>query len=42
MGGANASGKTTAALQILAYFLEVFEYVNADEPQIWNRITTRE
>ena len=31
IGGANGSGKTTAALQILPYFLEVFEYVNADE-----------
>ncbi|VXD24268.1 conserved hypothetical protein [Planktothrix serta PCC 8927] len=29
--GANGSGKTTAALQILPNFLEVFEYVNADE-----------
>jgi predicted ABC-type ATPase len=31
IGGANGSGKTTAAMQILPYFLEVFEYVNADE-----------
>ncbi|MHC5763253.1 zeta toxin family protein [Nostoc sp.] len=31
IGGANGSGKTTAALQILPYFLKVFEYVNADE-----------
>ncbi|MBO3463458.1 hypothetical protein G7B40_039295 [Aetokthonos hydrillicola Thurmond2011] len=31
IGGANGSGKTTAAGQILPYFLEVFEYVNADE-----------
>ncbi|MEY3066988.1 MAG: hypothetical protein RLZZ532_3780, partial [Cyanobacteriota bacterium] len=31
IGGANGSGKTTSALQILPYFLEVFEYVNADE-----------
>lgn len=31
IGGANGSGKTTAALQILPYFLQVFEYVNADE-----------
>ncbi|WP_225893961.1 zeta toxin family protein [Atlanticothrix silvestris] len=31
IGGANGSGKTTAALQILPYFLSVFEYVNADE-----------
>ncbi|MDM3848994.1 MAG: zeta toxin family protein [Aphanizomenon gracile PMC627.10] len=30
IGGANGSGKTTVALQILPYFLEVFEYVNAD------------
>ncbi|HEY9865417.1 MAG TPA: zeta toxin family protein [Candidatus Obscuribacterales bacterium] len=29
--GANGSGKTTAARQILPNFLEVFEYVNADE-----------
>lgn len=29
--GANGSGKTTAALQILPNFLEVFEYVNGDE-----------
>ncbi|MBK1987413.1 zeta toxin family protein [Sphaerospermopsis aphanizomenoides BCCUSP55] len=31
IGGANGSGKTTVALQILPYFLEVFEYVNADQ-----------
>ncbi|WP_341738097.1 zeta toxin family protein [Microcoleus sp. CAWBG640] len=31
IGGANGSGKTTAAREILPYFLEVFEYVNADE-----------
>ena len=31
IGGANGSGKTTSARQILPYFLEVFEYVNADE-----------
>jgi predicted ABC-type ATPase len=31
IGGANGSGKTTAALQILPNFLEVYEYVNADE-----------
>ncbi|MTJ54667.1 Zeta toxin family protein [Anabaena sp. UHCC 0253] len=30
IGGANGSGKTTVALQILPYVLEVFEYVNAD------------
>ncbi|WP_242045372.1 zeta toxin family protein [Anabaena catenula] len=29
--GANGSGKTTIPLQILPYFLEVFEYVNADK-----------
>ena len=29
--GANGSGKTTAAWQILPNFFEVFEYVNADE-----------
>ena len=31
IGGANGSGKTTAAREILPYFLEVIEYVNADE-----------
>lgn len=31
IGGANGSGKTTTAKQILPSFLEVFEYVNADE-----------
>lgn len=31
IGGANGSGKTTAAREILPYFLEVLEYVNADE-----------
>ncbi len=30
IGGANGSGKTTVALQILPYVLEVFEYINAD------------
>ncbi|MEI3652431.1 MAG: zeta toxin family protein [Dolichospermum lemmermannii FEM_B0920] len=30
IGGANGSGKTTVALQILPYFLKVFEYINAD------------
>lgn len=31
IAGANGSGKTTTAKQILPYFLQVFEYVNADE-----------
>ncbi|KJH72178.1 zeta toxin family protein [Aliterella atlantica] len=31
VGGANGSGKTTTAQIILPNFLEVFEYVNADE-----------
>ena len=31
ISGANGSGKTTAAKQILPYFLKVYEYVNADE-----------
>ena len=31
IGGANGSGKTTTAQIILPNFLEVFEYVNADE-----------
>lgn len=31
IGGANGAGKTTAALQLLPNFLEIFEYVNADE-----------
>jgi predicted ABC-type ATPase len=31
IGGANGSGKTTSARTILPNFLDVFEYVNADE-----------
>ncbi len=31
IGGANGSGKTTTARTILPNFLDVFEYVNADE-----------
>jgi predicted ABC-type ATPase len=31
IGGANGSGKTTTAKQILPYFLNVYEYLNADE-----------
>lgn len=31
IGGANGSGKTTVARRLLPYFLDVFEYVNADE-----------
>lgn len=31
IGGANGSGKTTVALSLLPNFLDVFEYVNADE-----------
>ena len=31
IGGANGSGKTTVAKAILPTFLDVFEYVNADE-----------
>ena len=31
IGGVNCSGKTTVALRLLLNFLEVFEYVNADE-----------
>jgi predicted ABC-type ATPase len=31
IGGANGSGKTTIALTVLPRFLQVFEYVNADE-----------
>lgn len=31
IGGANGTGKTTTALQILPQFLGVYEYVNADE-----------
>ncbi|MEM9541490.1 MAG: zeta toxin family protein [Cyanobacteria bacterium P01_E01_bin.42] len=31
IGGANGSGKTTTAKQILPSFLEISEYVNADE-----------
>ena len=31
IAGANGSGKTTTAKQILPYFLQVYEYVNADE-----------
>ena len=29
--GCNGSGKTTTAKQILPYFLDIYEYVNADE-----------
>lgn len=31
IGGANGAGKTTAAKTVLPYFLQVIEYVNADE-----------
>lgn len=31
IGGANGAGKTTAAMQLLPNFLDIFEYVNADE-----------
>ncbi|MBF2055688.1 MAG: zeta toxin family protein [Cyanobacterium sp. T60_A2020_053] len=31
VGGANGSGKTTVAKEILTSFLNVYEYVNADE-----------
>jgi predicted ABC-type ATPase len=31
ISGCNGSGKTTTAKQILPYFLDVYEYVNADE-----------
>ena len=31
IAGCNGSGKTTTAKQILPYFLNVYEYVNADE-----------
>ncbi len=31
IGGANGSGKTTTSMQLLPNFLDVFEYVNADE-----------
>lgn len=31
IGGANGAGKTTTAFRILPNFLEVTEYVNADE-----------
>jgi len=31
IGGCNGSGKTTTAMQLLPHFLNVFEYVNADE-----------
>jgi predicted ABC-type ATPase len=31
IGGSNGSGKTTVARRLLPYFLDVFEYVNADE-----------
>ncbi|MEA5534999.1 zeta toxin family protein [Crocosphaera sp. XPORK-15E] len=31
IGGANGSGKTTVARRLLPYFLDIFEYVNADE-----------
>jgi len=31
IGGCNGSGKTTTAKQILPYFLNIYEYVNADE-----------
>ncbi|MBD1883621.1 hypothetical protein [Microcoleus vaginatus] len=30
IGGPNGSGKTTVPLRLLPYFLECFEYVNAD------------
>lgn len=30
IGGPNGSGKTTVSLKLLPYFLECFEYVNAD------------
>jgi len=30
IGGPNGSGKTTVSLRLLPYFLECFEYVNAD------------
>ncbi|MEG4849689.1 hypothetical protein QUB10_02125 [Microcoleus sp. B5-D4] len=30
IGGPNGSGKTTVSLRLLPYFLEYFEYVNAD------------
>ncbi len=31
ISGCNGSGKTTTAKQLLPYFLDVYEYVNADE-----------
>ena len=31
IGGANGAGKTTVAMTLLAQYLEVFEFVNADE-----------
>jgi predicted ABC-type ATPase len=31
IGGANGSGKTTAAMSLLPGYLDVFEFVNADE-----------
>lgn len=31
ISGCNGSGKTTTAKQILPYFLDIYEYVNADE-----------
>ena len=31
ISGANGSGKTTIAKQILPHFLGIYEYVNADE-----------
>ncbi|HEY9701150.1 MAG TPA: hypothetical protein V6C58_01815 [Allocoleopsis sp.] len=31
ISGPNGAGKTTASLQILPNFLQVYEYVNADE-----------
>lgn len=31
IGGANGAGKTTAAMTLLSHYLDVFEFVNADE-----------